>query len=275
MNKARRTLILADRTLKNGSTLRHLDIAARLGYDAVSLRVAPSLDCRAYVPPGSALMKEVKQRLVDTGLTVWDAESARINATFSVQDFLPCLEAAGELGAQYFVTVGDDTDTARVADNLAALIAAAKPFAVRIAMEFMAYIGIGSLQRVAGLLDAVHSTDAAILIDALHLARSGATPADLRTVDASRLAYCQLCDAPARAPTDAGALREEARLNRMIPGEGDLPLVDLLRAMPHDAAIAVEVPSHRLSASLGDEELAARCLKATRTLMAAAQGSPA
>jgi sugar phosphate isomerase/epimerase len=35
-----------------------------------------------------------------------------------------------------------------------------------------------------------------IIIDPLHLQRSGGTPADVRSLDPKLIAYCQLCDAP-------------------------------------------------------------------------------
>jgi hypothetical protein len=39
----------------------------------------------------------------------------------------------------------------------------------------------------------------AVLVDALHLRRSGGSPADLAAVPTRRLPYAQLCDAPAGA----------------------------------------------------------------------------
>jgi sugar phosphate isomerase/epimerase len=219
------------------------------------------------------LMQSAKRTLADTGLRVWDAESARIDTTFSVSQFMPCLEAAGELGARYFVTVGDDTDVGRVTDNVAALTAAAASFGVRIAMEFMVYIGVNSWQRVEHILDAAGATDAAILIDALHLQRSGAAPTDLQRIKPTRLPYFQLCDALLKAPDTPQALREEARLHRLLPGEGELPLADLIRAMPASAAIAIEAPAQALAAEIGDRELAARALRATRALVQRAEES--
>lgn len=266
MTASRRPFILADRTLVSGSTLEHLRIAADLGYDAVSVRVTPSLDGRAYFAPGSTKLTEAKRALVDYGVAVWDAESIRISSDFSPADLLPAFEAAGELGARYFVTVADDADDARVTDHVAALAEAARPFGIRIAMEFMVYIGVNSWQRVLRILEAANS-EATLLVDALHLARSGALPHELKAVDPGRLAYFQLCDAPQRSPDTSMALRDEARLHRLLPGEGELPLIELIRAMPKNAAVAVEVPSLAFSEKLGDREFAARALAAARTLV--------
>ena len=52
-------------------------------------------------------------------------------------------------------------------------------------------------------------------------------------------AYLQLCDAPLAAPPDAVA---EARIGRLLPGAGKLPLGDLLAAVPGTVPVAVEAP---------------------------------
>jgi sugar phosphate isomerase/epimerase len=83
----------------------------------------------------------------------------------------------------------------------------------------------------------------AILIDALHLQRSGGTPADVSAVAPARLPYVQLCDGPFQPilPDSAVALTE-ARTGRLFPGDGELPLAELLGALPAGASLAVEAP---------------------------------
>jgi len=272
---SKRKYILADRSLASGSTLEHVRIAAACGYDAVSLRVAPSPDGRLFVPPRGGSLAAIKRELQEQGIVVWDAESARLNATFSVADFVPRLATAAEVGARYLLTVGDDPDDARVADNFAALARAADLFGITLALEFMVYIGVGSWQRALALLERAGRADAVLLIDALHLQRSGAVPRELAAVNPQRLPYFQLCDAPAKWPQSASELREEARSMRLLPGEGALPLVDLVRTMPMGAAVAVEVPMQRLNAQLGDLEFAQRALNATRAVVEVASGQAA
>ena len=101
-----------------------------------------------------------------------------------------------------------------------------------------------------------------VLIDALHYARTGATAADLAALDPRMLGYVQLCDAPAKSPP-ADRLRTEAREDRLFPGEGDLPLAELLAELPAATAISVEAP-HRLHAGLAPTERARLALTATR-----------
>ena len=91
-------------------------------------------------------------------------------------------------------------------------------------------------------------------------------PADLASVDRSLLPYAQVADAP-RASPPAAELRAEARTRRLLPGEGDLPLRELIAALPPDAPLSVEAPTARLAA-LPFADRARAALAATKALLA-------
>jgi sugar phosphate isomerase/epimerase len=112
-----------------------------------------------------------------------------------------------------------------------------------------------------------------VLIDALHLWRSGGTPADVAGLDPRRIsAYVQLCDA--RGPRPAtGALRQEARGGRHYPGTGDIPLAQILDALPEGLPLAVEVPRAQ-DAGLPVIERARRAGEATRRFLAQYRRAP-
>ena len=57
------------------------------------------------------------------------------------------------------------------------------------------------------------------------------------------LHYVQLCDGPFQPilPDSTVALTE-ARTGRLFPGDGELPLAELLGALPAGASLAVEAP---------------------------------
>ena len=73
----------------------------------------------------------------------------------------------------------------------------------------------------------------------------------------------QLCDAPSRRPATNEAIIQEARSGRLPPGNGELPLRELLAALPQDSAIGVEVP---MDGSIPTEMHAQRIFDATRQL---------
>ena len=74
---------------------------------------------------------------------------------------------------------------------------------------------------------------------ALHHCRLEEAPAAVVEVrNAGALGWFQICDGPSTAPSD---LIAEARGGRMVPGEGELPLVELITAIGPSVAVSVEV----------------------------------
>ncbi len=69
------------------------------------------------------------------------------------------------------------------------------------------------------------------------------------------------------APHDTPALIREARTGRLLPGEGALPLADLVAALPADLPLAVEAPC-RATAELPAVERARRAHRALSALLA-------
>ena len=56
--------------------------------------------------------------------------------------------------------------------------------------------------------------------------------------------YVQPCDARATRPSDAD-IPLEARSGRLYPGDGELPLRELLAALPAGIPLSLEAPSQR------------------------------
>src|SRR5262249_18182396 len=106
-----------------------------------------------------------------------------------------------------------------------------------------------------------------VTIDTMHFARSGASPADLRREDPARFGYIQLSDVPrvSRFPT----YMEEAMTSRLVPGTGELPLREILAALPRDLVVGIEVPRLReAAAGVGPHERLRPCVEAARELVA-------
>ena len=125
------------------------------------------------------------------------------------------------------------------------------------------------MKSLAAALDIVAAAgpDAGLLIDPLHYARTGSVPADLSEVDPHRLPYAQFCDAPASGPppSDVPAIIHEALDLRLMPGDGGLPLRELLAAMPPQIPLSIELRSAALRDGWPDPAERARVLlEATR-----------
>jgi sugar phosphate isomerase/epimerase len=145
----------------------------------------------------------------------------------------------------------------------------AAPYGLRVGLEFAIYTGVRTLDHAAGLVARSKRTNTSVVIDALHFSRSGGLPAHVARIDADLLHYAQICDAPAAmpGPTDTPDLIREARTGRLLPGEGALPLRELVAALPAAIPLAVEAPS-RETASLPALERAKRAHRAMAALLA-------
>ncbi|CAB4871953.1 unannotated protein [freshwater metagenome] len=243
-----RMLSLAAATAPAASRLELVHNAAAATFDAVGLRF--DLD-----PPTRTEIRSLRSALDLTGLTLLDAEVVRIG-THDVSMIASVLEAAGELGARHLLAVSDIDDDGATTAALAELGEQARAVGVRLVVEFMRFTGIRTLQHAYEIVEATGDPDIGVLVDPLHLARSGGHPAQLTVVDRSRLAYVQLCDAPAEAPAGGlDALIEEARHHRLLPGSGELPLEELLQAVPL-VPISVEVHDDRARSEHSPAELA-------------------
>ena len=96
-------------------------------------------------------------------------------------------------------------------------------------------------------LEHVGRPDFRLLIDTMHLVRSGSGAADLSALDPESIGYAQLNDTTL-APRLENYM-EEAMYERMVPGEGELPLGDILAVLPPDIVIELEVPRRSLAAT--------------------------
>jgi sugar phosphate isomerase/epimerase len=211
--------------------------AADAGFGAVGLRVSPATDDERPWPmsPGSPLLAETALRCADLGITVLDVEAIRLGRRPA--PFTPVLETAAALGAGFVNAICEERDLGRLADEFGRLVQAARPYGIRPVVEFMAYRSVRTLDDATAVV--AGSGGGGILIDALHVQRCGVGLDALRELEPALVTYVQLCDAAAAAPADEIA---EARSGRLLPGDGELPLRELLDALPAGIPVAVEAP---------------------------------
>lgn len=217
--------------------------AHEAGFASVDLRVigAPGAAPVAPVIGNRPMVAAIAAALADTGVTLFGATGVWLVPDFSLDDALPALEIAARLGAECFLAVGNDPDEGRMTANLARLAAAAQAHRLRIALELMPYTAVNSLAKAHRMVAACPDANPGLLIDALHLARAGGTPAEVAAIPAGRIAYLQLCDAPATLPPGM-VLREESLGARLYPGQGALPLMALMDSLPEGIVVDVETP---------------------------------
>ena len=107
-----------------------------------------------------------------------------------------------------------------------------------------------------------------VLLDPLHFARSVGTVADIADVPWALWHYWQICDAPAEHPGTTEGLLHTARAERLFPGEGGLDLAGIVRAMPADLPLSVEVPKATMARTVPGAERIRLAADATRAFLA-------
>lgn len=261
---------LATLAFTDTDTLTFIDAAVAGGFDAVTLRLVPSSAGDFFMPllDDPLLEREVRARLDGGGLTVFDIEACSLRVDTDVRAFRPALELAAQLGARRLLAMAWDPDRGRLLANLAALCELAAATGMAIALEFIPYSEVKTIAAARQVVHDVGKANLGVVVDALHLARSGGTPADVRAVDADPIAYLQICDANADVPRTVEALRSESRTGRRLPGEGSLWLAELIDALPAGLTITVEAPCAE-DAGRPPAERAKRAAGATRKLLAA------
>jgi sugar phosphate isomerase/epimerase len=106
-----------------------------------------------------------------------------------------------------------------------------------------------------------------LLVDTMHLVRSGAGRRDVAALDPALIGYVQVSDA-LRVPRIEDYF-EEAMYERMVPGEGELNLPDVLAVLPRNRVFGLEVPQRgRMTAGMGPYERLEKCVRAARNLFA-------
>ena len=192
---------------------------------------------------GSQAHRELADILKSEGVRLNEIECFQLTPDVDVRRFEPLLAAGADLGAAAVTISGDDPDERRLTANFADLCDLARQFGLRVDIEFMRWRHVGTLQQAEAVVRAAGKPNGAILVDALHLSRSGGTPAELNAIPATFLRAVQLCDAAADVPATEAAIIAEAREGRLPPGDGTLPLFELMDALPDDVHASVEMPS--------------------------------
>lgn len=250
-----------------------VELAADLGAPSISLILEP-LDCNpeGYAPYSLRTDRALRRDLVavarDHGVTLALGEGLVVRPDRDVRDlYADDVAIMAELGVRCVNILSFDPDMARTFDQYALLAEMAGAAGIDSAIEFSrGRVSTPDLPTALAAWRHVGRSDCRILLDTMHLIRSGGTPADVAALAPGTIGYVQLCDVPL-APAHP-IYFEEAAFSRLPPGEGELPLFDILMALRDDPAIGVEVPMRAVAeAGIGPRERAERALAPARALI--------
>ncbi|WP_085726084.1 sugar phosphate isomerase/epimerase [Pseudomonas sp. R37(2017)] len=243
-----RIFSLASLTVLELSPPDMVEVAARAGYSHVGLRLVPATPEEHHfaLVADRELRRQTLARLRDTGIGVLDVEILRLKPETVVADFEKILAVGAEFGASELLVAGNDPDEQRLTERFAELCDLAAAFGLHPHLEFMSWTDACNLQQAARIVENAGRENGAVLVDAFHFDRSGSRLEDLAKVAPSRLRYAQLCDVAGPRPTDMAEILRQARNERRFPGDGDCDLPGLLRGLPADIPLSLEIPTVQL-----------------------------
>lgn len=240
--------------------------AKKAGYQKMGLRIHPIVPgaLAHEFKAGTPEIKAFKQHLANTGIVLHGVDGFAINSNTNPAEFHSVMDACAELGVKNLTLCGDAPDKEKFARVIQDMADYAAPRGFNIDVEFMIWRTVGTLEQAYELVKMADRKNCTIAVDSLHLYRSGGNHFDLDKIPQQYLGEIHLCDAVINGPIDpklvaaqrAGTLKldstqgtpkgfegvvREAREGRLIPGIGELPLVDFLKHMP-ERPIGVEVP---------------------------------
>jgi sugar phosphate isomerase/epimerase len=108
------------------------------------------------------------------------------------------------------------------------------------------------------------------MIDTIHFDRTGETTDDLRSVPQSRLNYIHFTDARREKPDTMEGLVEDSRAYRMLPGDGGLDLLSIVKALPDGLPLCVEVSNADLDRTMPALERARKAFQNTQAVLESA-----
>lgn len=225
-----------------------VEVAARTGYSHVGLRLVPATPEEQHFPlvADAGLRRQTLERLRDTGVRVMDIEILRLKAETRVADFEPVLAAGAEFGATQVLVAGNDGNEARLIDNFAAFCDLAALYGIHPSLEFMPWTDARDLNQAVRIVENAGRANGGVLVDAFHFNRSASRLEDLAEVAPARLRYAQLCDVAGPRPDDMEEILRQARNERRFPGDGDCDLLRLLRTLPANIPLSLEIPTRQL-----------------------------
>ena len=259
---------LAYLTVSGCSPLEMIQIAARTGYDYVSLRLIP-MGVPGEVPfrlNDRKQIAEIKVSLKETGIGLLDLELARIVEDVDPRSYLPAMEVAAELGAQHVISsawTASRDNRNFVIDRYAEICELAKSLGMTVSLEFPSFSRLTNLREAVDIVAAANCSNGGILIDTLYFHFSKVGFAELEELPADWIHFMHICDAAPEIPDSRDGMVHAARDERLYFGEGCVDFSSIFKRIP-EVPLSIELPHADRVKDYGHEEHARRCLETAR-----------
>jgi sugar phosphate isomerase/epimerase len=275
----------ADDLVVTASTLGHppfrtlVEAAAAGGFAGLS--IWPRETYQAALESGLR-PAELRRVLEDNGVVVndldavfcsgdpTDAGAGGMGAHAEAQLF----EAGEQLGASFINSVimaSHPLSVEQGAEVFAGVCDRAAEHGLRVYLEFVPFMSVPDAATAWAIVQGAERPTSGVMVDSWHCFRGATRDEDLRAIPGERILGIQLNDAPAVPMPN---MLEETLHHRLVPGEGDIDLVGLMRLLDEIGSPAprcVEVFSDALLREGTPREIAVRLGDATRAIRAGAR----
>jgi sugar phosphate isomerase/epimerase len=218
-----------------------VEIAAATGYGAVTVTPAMYFEARAAGHSDADLRARldangVAVAVVDPLLAALpgcpspDSVAPRFRATFEHGE-ADCVQVALALGAPRVNVahyMGAPTPVDALAEAVAGVARRVAEHGLAVCVEFMPEGSLTDLDTALAIVEAADTPNVGILLDTWHFFRTGGRPEDVAALPGGTITGLQVSD----ARSELFGVGTDARVrDRMLPGEGAIPLVEILRAV--------------------------------------------
>ena len=259
-------LSLHQLTVLDAAPVELIEMAGALGVASVCLFTHVPEAARGRFPMvAKADVAAIRGRLGDAGVSVANLEVFPLDRSGLRADLDDGLAVGAALGATRATAHLHDVSSEQDAiDRFAAFAEQAARYGIIAGLEFNNFSAIRSTAEAERVVRGAGA--GSIVLDMLHAVRGGDTAEQIGRAS-DLIDYAQLCDGPATMPDDARW--REAVGERLCPGEGEFPLIELAIPLQEDVLFEVEVPqSAARKAGMPAIERARRAVEASRRLLA-------
>lgn len=249
-----------------------VELAAELGCPNISIGFNQSdFDPHGYprysLKDDVALRRELKAALAANGVSISLGENLLVQPGVDMREqWRADLEIFAELGVTRANSVTFEPDLERNIEQYGLLAELTAEFGIKALLEFVPIFGVPDIPTALTVAEKVAHPNLGLIMDTMHIGRSGAGADDLHAVPPELVGYIQLCDVPLEP--DIPDYMYEAMFERKVPGEGELPLAEFLGALPRDRVVGLEIPLRaEAERGVGPRERLGRAVDAARKLL--------
>jgi sugar phosphate isomerase/epimerase len=229
-------LVLCAGTVTGANFAQLIAAAHAGGFDAVSLFPAQYRDARA----AAASDADLRLQLADNGLCIAELDPllnwvpghefpADAGMGLATEDeFYRIADALGARSLNVVWALPQRVPEEVLVEAFAAVCDRAARHGLLAHIEFLPWAQVDSIETALRIVRLANRPNGGILFDSWHHFRGGIDNAVLTTLPGAYVQAIQLNDAPALAEEN---IVEETMQRRLLPGDGDIALVEIIRAL--------------------------------------------